>query len=94
MVEVNLISDLNKLKENGVNGAHITVHLALEYLNIEQDSILKEDIYPLSQKEKSQSQPIFKIPAFPGARKRLGEKRRTPIRYEGGWLVKNIKKLR
>tara|TARA_R110001592_G_scaffold3464_1_gene19398 strand:+ start:71 stop:355 length:285 start_codon:yes stop_codon:yes gene_type:complete len=94
MVNVNLISSLDKLKENGVNGAHITVHLALEYLNMTQDSILKEDIYPLSQREKSESQPVFKIPAFPGASVRLGKKRRTPIRYEGGWLLKTIKKLK
>ena len=94
MANVNLISDLNKLKQHGVNGAHITVHLALEYLNMKQDSILKEDIYPLSQKEKSESQPVHNIPAFPGASIRVDKKRRTPIRYEGGWLLKTIKKLK
>jgi hypothetical protein len=90
---MNLISDLQELKKQGPQGSHITVHLALQYLGMEQNQTIKESIYPLSQKNKLESKARFKIPAFPGASERLGKTMRTPIRYEGGWLLETIKSL-
>tara|TARA_R110000737_G_scaffold195797_1_gene216635 strand:- start:292 stop:567 length:276 start_codon:yes stop_codon:yes gene_type:complete len=86
-----LISEIKDLTSETLPGSHITIHLAAQYLGIDENLIDKREFYHDYAKDNPQSKVRFGISAFPGSKIKLSKEKQTPQRYDGEWIVNMLK---
>jgi hypothetical protein len=82
-----LISELKDLNKDTIKGSHITIHLAMKFVGMDESQINKQNFYNDYAKGIPEAKCRFGISAFPGAKDKLEKKLSKPIRYDGEWIT-------